>query len=454
MERKNLTIERIKIFSCPPGKAQIFFWDKEVPRLAVRVTTAGVKSFVFEGKLDTGQKSKKTGKAYESTIRWTIGKVDNWTTNETERKTIEDARKEARRLQALLDKGIDPREQEQAQKAEKAAKKATIEANQKYTLKALLETYTDHLDARGKAKSAKSARSVVKVHILETDPTLSVKPATSITSLDVAALIRQAREKGKERTSGILRSTISAAYNCGRRAPFDTELPSAFIKFNIVSNPVDVIPTIAVNAGNRTLTKDEIKLYMAALKEDTIDLALKLGLFSGGQRMAELLRTEITDWNEDTKTLRLLDPKGKRRTPREHLLPLGPVASSIVTELVKRAKAKDTKLLFPSKTNKTPIDVSMPGPRVTEIATVIGGDQFDLRDIRRTVETMLASLGVSRDIRAQLLSHGISGVQAQHYDRHDYIKEKHATLIKWERHLNRIVSGEEENKVIPFKARG
>lgn len=447
-----MTIERIKRFNCPPGKSQVFYWDKDDP-LAVRVTAAGVKSFVFEGKLDTGQKSKITGKAYASTIRKTIGKVDNWTTNETDRKSIEDARKEARRLQVLLDRGIDPREQEQAQKAEKAAKIAAVEANQKYTLKALLKAYTDHLDAQGKTKSAKAARSVVNVHVLGVDPTLSAKPANNITSIEIAALIRQAWEKGKERTAGILRSTISAAYNCGRRAAFDTKLPSAFIKFNIVSNPVDVIPTIAVKAGNRTLSKDELKSYMAALRSDTVDMALKLGLFSGGQRMAALLRSEITDWNEDTKILRLLDPKGKRRTPREHLLPLGPVASSVVIELVKQAKVKETALLFPSRNNKTSIHDSMPGPRVSEIAAAMGGDPFDLRDVRRTVETMLAGLGVSRDIRAQLLSHGISGVQAQHYDRHDYIKEKHATLIKWERYLNRIAINEEESKVIEFKSR-
>jgi hypothetical protein len=46
------------------------------------------------------------------------------------------------------------------------------------------------------------------------------------------------------------------------------------------------------------------------------------------------------------------------------------------------------------------------------------------------------------------LSHGISGVQAQHYDRHDYIKEKRMALMKWERHLSRIAAGEEEKKVI------
>ncbi|HOX15843.1 MAG TPA: integrase family protein [Smithellaceae bacterium] len=434
MQRENLTIERIKRFSCPVGKSQAFIWDKDVQRLAVRVTSSGVKAFIFEGKLD------------RSTIRWTIGKTGDW--------TIEDARKEARRLQTLIDKGIDPREQEQQQKAEKAAKKAAIEANQKYTLKALLEAYTDYLDARGKAKSAKAARSVVKVHILEVSPTLSAKPANKITSDDIFDLIQKAREAGKERTAGVLRSTINAAYNCARKR-FDSAIPVEFKKFNIENNPVGPISTIPVRAGNRTLSKDELKSYMAALGENTIDMALKLALYSGGQRMAEILRAEITDWNEDTKTLRLLDPKGKRRTPREHLLPLGPVAASIVTELVKQSKAKETPLLFPSKTNKTPLHDSMPGPRVTEIAAAMGGDQFDLRDIRRTVETMLAGLNVSRDIRAQLLSHGISGVQAVHYDRYDYLKEKHAVLIKWERHLNRIASGEEENKVIDFdKIRG
>ena len=69
-------------------------------------------------------------------------------------------------------------------------------------------------------------------------------------------------------------------------------------------------------------------------------------------------------------------------------------------------------------------------------------EPFDVRDIRRTVETMLAGLKISRDVRAQLLSHGLSGVQQQHYDRHTYIDEKRAALITWERHLELIQNGE------------
>ena len=41
---------------------------------------------------------------------------------------------------------------------------------------------------------------------------------------------------------------------------------------------------------------------------------------------------------------------------------------------------------------------------------------------------MLASAGVSQEIRGRLQSHGISGVQARHYDGHDYMDEKRNAL--------------------------
>jgi integrase len=73
---------------------------------------------------------------------------------------------------------------------------------------------------------------------------------------------------------------------------------------------------------------------------------------------------------------------------------------------------------------------------VREIAAAMlaareAGEPFSLRDVRRTVETTLAGLGVSQDVRAQLLSHGLSGVQHKHYDRHDYRPEKRAALERW-----------------------
>ena len=48
--------------------------------------------------------------------------------------------------------------------------------------------------------------------------------------------------------------------------------------------------------------------------------------------------------------------------------------------------------------------------------------------MRSGVETLLAARGVGQEIRGRLQSHGVSGVQAKHYNAHDYLPEKLAAL--------------------------
>lgn len=45
-------------------------------------------------------------------------------------------------------------------------------------------------------------------------------------------------------------------------------------------------------------------------------------------------------------------------------------------------------------------------------------------------------LGVDEQRRAWLLSHGRSGVQAKHYDRYSYLKEKREDLANWAAYLD------------------
>lgn len=103
-----LTAGLIERFKCPAGKQQAFLRDSKAPGLRVRITAAGAKSFVFEGKL------------HRQTIRRTIGDVRAW--------TIEQARTEANRLRVTLDDGDDPRELERQEIAAKAALAAEIAA--------------------------------------------------------------------------------------------------------------------------------------------------------------------------------------------------------------------------------------------------------------------------------------------------------------------------------------
>jgi integrase len=435
-KRVKLTPDRIAKSTCPSDKKQSFIRDTESPKLAVRVTAAGAKSFIFEGKLN------------RKTIRITIGDIRVW--------LLDEARKEANRLQALIDQDIDPRELKQEQRdkkeADRAAKVAAEEAakaRQKYTLKALCEVYVRYLSDQGKEAAAAAARSAFKCHIWEPYPEIGNRPANEVTSRQVADILRRVKEQGKKRMSGVLRSYLAAAFNAAKASPYDSELPAAMIPFGAEHNPVEATPAVPIVSGQRHLSADELKAYISHLGEELPDLALKLALYAGGQRMAQLLRAKISDYDPEANTLRIWDGKGKRETPREHILPLGPKAAAIVDNLCTQAEKTDSNFLFASRGST--VYPGTPGKRVREISALMGGEPFDLRDIRRTVETMLAGLKISKDIRAQLLSHGISGVQDKHYDRYEYVEEKRAALRKWERHLKRITSDKPASKVVKLR---
>jgi hypothetical protein len=53
---------------------------------------------------------------------------------------------------------------------------------------------------------------------------------------------------------------------------------------------------------------------------------------------------------------------------------------------------------------------------------------------------MLAEMGVSKDLRGQLLSHGIHGLQDQVYDMYEYLPEKRDVLQRWETKLESIAA--------------
>lgn len=445
-ERLHLTLERIRKLQPPSGNQATYAFDDDPKQLCVRITPAGAKSFVYAGKLNG------------TPLRITIGSTTVW--------NLDDAREEARRLQTQIDKGIDPREVEREKAAAKAAEiaakqaeQATIEGKKQYTLKALCSTYCDHLKAKGKIDSARQARSILTVHVFEAFPDIGALPASEIDSDHAATMIRKVIEQGKERTAGVLRSYLSAAFNAARKARFDAKLPSELIAYGVKDNPAEIIATIAVQRGDRTLNSEELKTYLAALSDTNLsDQALKLALFSGGQRMAQLLRAKASDYDQETRTLRLWDSKGRRTTPREHLLPLAPKAAAIVEKLIERARSLEaasarkegreavySKLWLFSSSGKTQLVETTPGKRAAEICKTMKGEAFDLRDIRRTCETMLAGLKINKDTRAQLLSHGLSGVQAAHYDRWEYIAEKRTALAAWEQRLDAIANGKKSS---------
>jgi len=417
-----------------PAKGKRFLFDahRDAPKgFGLRIMASGSKAFVLRYLVDG--KDRIT----------TIGAYPTW--------SLKAARERAKELRHQVDDGTDPLQAERDRKTAEAA--AAIEAEreqrirEQFTLRALCGAYVGHLKASGKA-SHRDAASAFKVHLLDV-PTLAHladMPARDIGPEHIALIVRRVMELGKARTAGVLRSYLNAAFTAARKAPYDTRLPAALIPFAVTSNPVEVIAAIPVKAGTRALSADELRAYIGALGNDLADTALRLALFAGGQRMAQLLRCTVRDFDPQAETLLLLDGKGRRREPRAHLLPLAPMAAGIVKALAEAAP-EGAATLFASRGGTLHPDTL--SKRVVAISAELGGEPFDMRAIRRTVETQMAALAISKDLRAHLLSHGLTGVQATHYDKHDYIKEKRAALVQWESHLTRLIDGTSAN-VVPF----
>lgn len=348
------------------------------------------------------------------------------------------------------------RERETEERLRKAAEEASRreqEAAQRSTLRQLLDAYVGHLE-RQKKQSAGDVRSIFETHVFEAAPELGSRKAAEVTIDEFVGLIGKLTEAGKGRTAAKLRSYLRAAYSLAIRSKTDPSAPMRMRAFGVEVNPLASVGALSQysRARDRVLSGPELAAFLKrldALSAGPQRDALQLCLSLGGQRPAQLLRAKPADVDLDAATIVLYDPKGARTQPRRHVLPLTSEASKILKRRLEEASeaapvfSTDGRTAMRHETVSTLVtDIS--GTMVTEKEA---RSPFQLRDIRRTCETMLAALKVSSDIRAQLQSHGLGGVQQRHYDRHEYALEKRAALEKWGRHLAALKSGKQAKVV-------
>lgn len=158
---------------------------------------------------------------------------------------------------------------------------------------------------------------------------------------------------------------------------------------------------------------------------------LRFHLLTGGQRVEQLGRLTVADFDRAASAVSLEDPKGRRSTPRRHVLPL--VRPALEALEVMTAPGLGP-YLFTITGGETGAVYSTAQHRLSRVVSTmheageLPGGPFTMGDLRRTVETRLAEAGVSLEIRAQLQSHGLGGVQSRHYDRADYLAQKREAL--------------------------
>lgn len=331
-----------------------------------------------------------------------------------------------------------------AEKTARAVAVATAEDNRKHTLENLLTDYCDHLEQMGRP-AHRDARSIFKKHVMEPWPKVAVLPAREVTMEQIADMMRRALELGKGRTANKLRSYVRAAYQTARAARSKASIPLRFKGYNITSNPAaDTEPDESANkADKRPLNADELRTYWQAIKHlpGFKGAVLRLHLLTGGQRIEQLVNLKTADTTKDSITL--YDGKGRPgKPPRPHTLPLIPAAAAALQECEPQGP-------FALSTDKG--ETHLAATTLSAWAVEAVGDlipEFQAKRIRSGVETLLAGARISSEIRGRLQSHGISGVQARHYDGHDYMDEKRRALAT----LHRLVTTVKTNNVVPIKA--
>ena len=315
--------------------------------------------------------------------------------------------------------------------AAKAAKQAKEDARL-YTLDAMLTDYCDHLETLGRS-AHKDARSIFKLHVREAWPEVARRPAATVTSEQFADMMRTLIEAGKGRTANKLRSYARAAFATAKAARTKPSIPLRFKAYGITSNPVaDTEPDEAANKADKNpLTADELRTYWRAIKglDGIKGAALRLHLLTGGQRIEQLVNLRTA--NATATAILLHDGKGRPgRPPRPHSVPL--------TKAAKRALAQCKpagEFALSTDGGETHLAATTLAAWAVE-AVKDSLPKFQAKRVRSGVETLLASARVSREVRGRLQSHGISGVQARHYDGHDYAPEKLKALETLEKLLN------------------
>ena len=413
-KRENFTASRLAEFSCPAGKHQAIYWDGKQPGLGLRVTAKGARAYVFQGWIDGGS------------VRVTIGHPDVWpletiwTTDRETGQRVEvqrGARQEAARLKALVDSGVNPAEHRREQAAEKAQRKAVAESLKNKTVAALFTAYVDLLRRRKKV-DARDAELTLQ-RFLAANEDLAAKPAHAATSADFVTGLRKLHEKGKVREPGKVRSYAHAAFRTAMLAATDPEISEKFEDFQVTGNPLATIRATAARADKRPLSANELRTFwrIAQAAGGTTGALMQMHVLTGGQRIAQLLRLQREDVHTDYIVLH--DPKGRRTKARRHVVPL-------------LAEANTALKTFQGAPGVFTIDRKAVSPAMfARMESDAIGDQiegFEPKRLRSGIETALASLGIGREIRAQVQSHGLGGVQDRHYDDHDYLAEKRAAL--------------------------
>lgn len=387
-----LDAKTVAALTLPLGKTDHFEWDDEM------------SGFGFRLRRGSGDKVLRTWNVQYrrggATRRLLLGSASVL--------NAEQARAAAKKALAQVALGEDP----QAARADRRSK-------DKLSLRSVIEEY---LATRKPVVRRSTFREVYRYLTGPHFKPLHAMPVDTVSRKDIAArLVVIARERGST-TASRARTALSAFFVW------------AMAMGIVETNPVIGSPRpVESKPRERILSDNELAAIWRACADDDYGRIIRLLMLTACRRQEAGKMT----WSEiDVGRQMWTIPASRTKNHRQHVLPLMPMATDIIATVPPMA-SRD--FLF-----------GRHGQGFTNWAE--GKDELDARsgvtdwtvhDIRRTVATRMADLGVPPHIIETILNHqsGHKAGPAGIYNRSSYEREVKAALALWCDHVRTLVEG-------------
>jgi len=379
--------------------------------LSIRVMPTGSKSWVFRYMID--------GRAR----RMTLGTYPAL--------SLSEVREQHAKAMQDIERGIDP-----------SIKKMEAKAERKTS-----PTFTDLIKELWNMELKHQKSGVERKRLLEKDivPAWGKRKVADIKRRDIVLLLDHVRERAPI-TANRLHGALSRLFNFAAERGIIEDSPCTRIR-----KPPE-------KGRSRVLTDSEIKLLWKALDINNTDidiyriskLALKMILLTG-QRPGEVCGMA---WDE-------IDNEGFWNIPAERMKggePNRVPLTNLALEVIEQARLYSVEKSFvfaSSHKSDGPVSTQALAKAILRHRAEMGFEErFTPHDLRRTLRTRLAELGVDDVVAERVLGHKLQGIMAI-YNRHGYDNEKRQALERWENKLRQTIGIEapETSKIIKMRKR-
>ncbi len=368
-----------------PGASDVVYWDDSLAGFGLKVTPRGRKVFIV---------LYRTKDGFSRLRKYTIGPYGQI--------TLAIARITAQKVLAARLEGKDPAG-EKRRLRQKVIRDAVDDVVADYRLR--------HVNA---IRSASETNRILDREVLSRWKGRSIH---EITRQDVLKLLDEIVDRGSPGMANRAFTVVRALFNWAIGRGILERSPCAGL-----SKPSQG------RSRDRVLSDDELRAVIFAARQAGKPYGAVVELLAlTGQRRNEVASMSWQELDLD-KALWTI-PGNRAKNGRPHLVHLSPRALELIG-----AQDKSRDLIFPNLSGKS----FMSFPRAKQqLDHACGVRDWVLHDLRRTVVSGMAALGVAPHVADKILNHQsgtISGIAAV-YQRHEFLSERKAAIEYWDLHL-------------------